>query len=166
MSHQKKLRCYQYVDRPYAAVRELLGQQTREVLQRATTSAANRAQAIGASLRAGAGGFEVSVDVRTHVQSMKDEAGVAGLSPVTRIALGWEALHATGLFPVMNAELSLWPLTSSETQLELDGAYQPPLGLVGSAVDAAIGHRIAEATVHRFLDDLVEQLRRDIPKRP
>jgi hypothetical protein len=65
----------------------------------------------------------------------------------------------------MQAELSFWPLTSTETQLELEGAYEPPLGLVGGAIDAAVGHRLAEAVVHRFLNDVVEQLRRDIPLR-
>jgi hypothetical protein len=62
----------------------------------------------------------------------------------------------------MKAELSLWPLTSSETQLEIEGAYRPPLGVVGAAADAALGHRLAEATVHRFLDDVVEQVRREL----
>ena len=66
----------------------------------------------------------------------------------------------------MKAELSFWPLTATETQLELTGAYEPPLGALGKAVDAAIGHRIAEATVHRFLDDLVEQLRRELQEFP
>jgi hypothetical protein len=32
--------------------------------------------------------------------------------------------------------------------------------------DATIGHRIAEATVHRFVNDLIEELRREIPKDP
>lgn len=64
----------------------------------------------------------------------------------------------------MTAELSLWPLTSTETQLEILGAYRPPLGIVGNALDAAVGHRLAEATVHRFLDDVVEQLRRELPE--
>ena len=67
------------------------------------------------------------------------------------------------VFPVMNAELLFWPLSSSETQLEIEGAYRPPLGIVGNALDAAIGHRVAEATVHRLLEDLVEQLRRELP---
>jgi hypothetical protein len=163
MSQSRKLRCYQYVERPYADVRDLLHGRTREVLQRATGSAVARASGIGASLHAGAVGVDIGVDVRVHIQSIKDEQGVAGMSPVTRIGLAWEAQHATPLFPVMHAELSFWPLMSTETQIELEGSYQPPLGLVGSAVDAAIGHRLAEAVVHRFLGDLVEQLRRELP---
>jgi hypothetical protein len=164
MSEPRKLRCYQYVNRAFPAVRELLRQRPLGVFQHATTSAAARANDLTASLHASVAGLDVGVDVSIHVQAVRDDEGVAGLSPVTRITLAWEATRATALFPVMTAELSLWPLTSSETQLEILGAYRPPLGIVGSAVDAAVGHRLAEATVHRFLDDVVEQLRRELPE--
>jgi hypothetical protein len=35
--------------------------------------------------------------------------------------------------------------------------------MVGQAMDAALGHRIAEASVHSFLEDVVEQMKRDLP---
>ena len=41
-------------------------------------------------------------------------------------------------------------------------APRAPLGPVGKAIDAAIGHRIAEASVHHFLDDIVAQIGRDL----
>lgn len=163
MSEPRKLRCYQYVNRPYEDVRRLLHRRPMDVFQRATTSAVDRANALAASLHAGIAGFDVGVAVSIHVHGIRDEEGVAGMSPVTRITLGWEALRAAALFPVMKAELSLWPLTSTETQLEIEGAYRPPLGAVGNAIDAAIGHRVADATVHRFLDEVVEQIRRELP---
>jgi hypothetical protein len=164
MSEPRKLRCYQYVNRPFPAVRELLRSRPVDVFQHATTSAAARASALTASLHASVAGLDVGVDVRIHVNGVRDDEGVAGLAPVTRITLAWEAARATAFFPVMTAELSLWPLTSTETQLEILGAYRPPLGVVGNALDAAVGHRLAEATVHRFLDDVVEQLRREVPE--
>lgn len=161
---EPQVRIYQYVNRPYGAVRELLRMRPVELFQRATTSAAARANAVAASLHAGIGGVDVGIDVRIHVQSVRDDAGVAGLSPVTHVELAWEAMEAPGLFPVMKAQLSFWPLTAGETQLEIEGAYRPPLGVVGNVMDAAIGHRVAEAAVHRFLDDVVEQLRRELPE--
>jgi len=164
MSKPRTVRCYEYVNRPFDAVRELLRQRAPEVFQRATSSAATRAEAVGASLHAQVGTIDVGVDVRIHVQSITDEKGVAGMSPLTRVTLGWEAARATALFPVMKAELSLWPLTATETQLEIEGGYRPPLGAVGNLADAAIGHRVAEAAVHRFLADVVEQLRRELPE--
>ncbi len=164
MSEPRKLRCYEYVDRPYEKVRELLHHHPLELLQRATNSAAARATSLAANLKVGVAGIEIGVDVRTYVQRVRDEAGIAGLSPVTCVELAWEAARTPGLFPSMQAELSAWPLSSTETQLEITGSYRPPLGTVGTAIDAALGHRIAEASVHRFLEDVIEQLRREIPR--
>ncbi|HZU81608.1 MAG TPA: hypothetical protein VE987_01770 [Polyangiaceae bacterium] len=163
MSEPRTLRCYAYVNRPYEAVRAALHERTLELMQRATNSAAARASSLGANLRVDVAGVEIGVEVRLHVASVREEQGVAGLSPVTRVSIGWEATRAPALFPLMSAELAAWPLSSSETQLEIEGNYRPPLGAVGSAIDAAVGHRIAEASVHRLLEDLVEQLRRDLP---
>ena len=163
MSEPRKLRCYQYINRPYNAVRELVRRRPLEVFQRATTSAAERANAVEVSFRAGIAGIDAGVDVRIHLEGIHDDEGVAGLSPVTRVTLAWEAKRAPAFFPVMRAELSFYPLTSTETQLELEGAYRPPLGAVGNLADAALGHRVAEATVHRFLDQIVEQIRRELP---
>ncbi len=64
-------------------------------------------------------------------------------------------------FPLMSARLSAWPMTSTETQLELEGEYEPALGALGTALDAVLGHRIAEASVDRLLQDVLEQVRRD-----
>jgi hypothetical protein len=40
--------------------------------------------------------------------------------------------------------------------------YQPPLGAVGKAMNAMVGHRIAEASVHRFIDEVADYLRKNI----
>jgi len=79
--------------------------------------------------------------------------------PVTRLFLEWEAATAPRLFPLMKAELSIYPLTSTETQLDFLGLYEPPLGALGRAVNAVVGHRIAEASVHRFINEVAEHLR-------
>lgn len=162
MRQPRKLRCYQYVERPYEAVRNLLRERPLEVLQRATTSAASRADALAAKLRVGVAGVEIGVDVKIHVTAIRDDEGVGGLSPVTHVMLTWEAAKAAALFPLMSAQLSAWPLSASETQIEIEGEYRPPLGAVGEAIDAAVGHRIAEASVHRFLEDFVQQIRQEL----
>jgi len=64
------------------------------------------------------------------------------------------------LFPLMKAEISIYPFTATETQLDFLGVYKPPLGLLGKAVNAIIGHRIAEASVHRFVSDVAAYLRK------
>lgn len=162
MSEHRKLRCYQYVNRPYEQVCALLRHQPLELLKRATSSAAARAGTLAANLHVTIGGFEVGVDVRPHLQRIREEQSVAGLSPVTVLEIGWEASRAPGLFPSMHLELSAWPLSPTETQLEIAGEYRPPFGVIGNAMDAAVGHRIAEATVHAFLEDVVEQMKRDL----
>jgi hypothetical protein len=164
MSEARKICCYGYVNRSYESVRDVLHQRPLELLQQATTSAAERANSLAASLRLGVAGIEIGVGVRIDVRAVREEEGVAGMSPVTRVVLGWEAASGSSLFPIMSAQLSAWPLMASETQLELEGSYSPPLGIVGTAIDAAVGHRIAEASVHRLLDDVIEQLRRDLPQ--
>jgi hypothetical protein len=160
MSKPRTLRVYQYVTRPYDRVRDVLRKDALEILRAATTSAAQRAAALTATLHVTAGLIDVGVDVRTHVLSVRDDQGVAGLPPATRVELSWEAARAAGLFPSMRCVLSCWALSPTETQLELDGEYVPPLGLVGSALDAAVLHRVAEATVHRLLEDVCEEIQR------
>lgn len=59
----------------------------------------------------------------------------------------------------MNGVLSIYKLTATETQLDFLGQYEPPLSLVGDALDAIIGHRIAEASVRRFTEDIARFLR-------
>ncbi len=163
MIEPRTLRCYEYVNRPYEQVRGVLRERGAELFQRATTSAAARADALASTLRVTVAGIELGVDVHIHVRGAREEAGIAGMSPVTRVALSWEAAKATALFPSMDAELSAWPLFATETQLEIEGRYTPPMGVVGTAVDAMVGHRVAEAVVHRFLEEIVEQIRRELP---
>jgi hypothetical protein len=162
MSEPRRLRCYEYVNRPYDDVRRTLHVRALDVFRRATTVAAERADALTAALRLPIGAVEVGVPVHIHVRNIHDEPGQASVSAVTRVAISWEAARAAGLFPAMSAQLSAWPLSAVETQLEIEGEYRPPLGVVGNAIDAAVGHRVAEAAVKRFLDDVVEQLRREL----
>ena len=62
----------------------------------------------------------------------------------------------------MKAELSIYPMTSTETQLDFLGHYEPPLGPLGRAINAVAGHRIAEVSVHRFIDEVAEYLRKTL----
>jgi hypothetical protein len=110
-------------------------------------------------LRVDVAGLKVSADIAIVVQSVIETAGTGTSGPSTVIHLEWEAVNKPHLFPFMRAELTLYPLTATETQLDFAGAYQPPLGVLGSAVNAMVGHRIAEGSVHRFVTDVAEYLR-------
>ena len=72
------------------------------------------------------------------------------------------AKDSPGFFPVMKADLALYPLSSTETQIDLSGQYEPPMGPLGKALDAMVGHRIAEASVHRFVGAVADRLRQQM----
>jgi hypothetical protein len=163
MGGPKAVGCYDYVTRTYEDVCALLRREPLDLLQRATTSAAARAQSLATSLRVELAGLEIGVDVRLCVRHICDHETLAGVLPALRIELTWEAINRPALFPSMLAELLVWPLSERETQIEIHGAYWTPMGPLGTAFDMAVGHRIADASVHRFLSDLVEQLRCELP---
>ena len=84
--------------------------------------------------------------------------------PATRLHLEWEAARLPRLFPLMKADLSIYPITATETQLDFNGLYEPPLGPLGKALNAMVGHRIAEVSVHRFVSDLAGYLRKTLAR--
>ena len=154
-----EIRCYDYVNHPYAKVRDTLKQGALEVFQAATKAAASRAQSVAAELHVDLGGIGVKADIRISVENIEERLADAMSSPATCLQLEWEATTAPSLFPFMKAELSVYPLTITETQLDFCGLYEPPLGPVGRAINAVAGHRIAEASVHRFINEVAEYLR-------
>jgi hypothetical protein len=83
--------------------------------------------------------------VRVQVRELAWTAGSVGL------AIRWEATGPSGLFPVLDADLTMAPAGEHVTILTLAGAYRPPLGPMGAALDRAILHRVASATIRAFL---------------
>src|SRR6516165_4389663 len=159
MSKGPEIRCYDYVNHPYERVRDALRQDVLSVFQSATKVAASRAQSVAAELRVDIGAVGVKADIKISVKNVEDKVGDALSGPATRLLLEWEAATKPQLFPLMRAELSIYPLTATETQLDFYGLYEPPLGTLGKAVDAIVGHRIAEVSVHRFISDVARYLR-------
>jgi hypothetical protein len=74
----------------------------------------------------------------------------------TTIPLSWRATGAPGLFPQMNADLTVARLGPDMTQIGFSGSYEPPGGPVGQAIDGALLHRIAESSVKGFVDRIAE----------
>jgi hypothetical protein len=156
---KREIRSYDYVNRPYGAVRDALVKDPAAVLRAATNAAASRAKAVAAALRVNVGPIDVGAEIAVKVGTISEVTRDAPITPLTRIPIEWSAVQATSLFPVMKAELSVYPLTATETQLDFFGQYEPPLGVLGGALDVVAGHRIAEASVHRLVQDLAEYLR-------
>jgi hypothetical protein len=161
---KREVRAFDYVNHPYEPVRDALRAGAGEIFNRATKLAENRTGDLVASLSVDLAGIQISKDIEIHIGEISEERmGTGELGRVTRIPLEWRAKETPGLFPAMQGTLSVYPLSFTETQLELSGHYDPPMGVLGSALDAVVGHRLAEASVHRFVGEVVELLRRDMP---
>jgi hypothetical protein len=92
-----------------------LRQHALTVFQSATKAAAYRAQSIAAELHVDVGGILVKTDIRISVKSVEENVLDAMSSPATRLLLEWQAATKPHLFPLMKGELSIYPLTATET---------------------------------------------------
>ena len=162
MTKGREIRCFDYVNHPYERVRDVLAANAPEVFRSATHAAASRAHSVASQLRVDIGGIEVGADIEISVGEIEDFPAGATSGPRTRIQLEWEAAKHAHFFPVMRAELAVYPLTATETQLDFAGHYEPPLGMLGSAMDSIVGHRVAEVSVHRFVSEVAAYLRATI----
>ena len=159
MSKGREFRAFDYVNQPYDRVRGALLDDPEEIFRNATRSAASRAHEIASGLHVNIGGIELGAEIAITVQSIEEKKGAHEWERRTRIGLEWEAAKNPRLFPEMHGMLDVYALTERETQLDFGGAYEPPLGPLGGAIDARVGHRIAEASIHRFVTDVAKYLR-------
>jgi hypothetical protein len=164
MSKGREIRCFDYVNHPYEQVRDALVADAPAVFQAATKAAASRAQSVASELRVNIGGIGVAADISISVKKIEEKMSELAAIPITRVQIEWEAANMPSLFPFMKAELDIYSLTSTETQLDFFGVYEAPLGPVGKALNAMVGHSIAEAAVHRFVNDVAGYLREALSK--
>ena len=75
------------------------------------------------------------------------------------LPIEWRPASAQSLFPTLDADIEIAPL-GGRTHLSITARYDPPLGTVGRALDRALLHRVAEATIKDFLDRAAEELAR------
>lgn len=142
----RELHLYQYVNRPFEAVREALVINAVELFER--------------HLQVSIAGLDVCKDVVVKVKRVAPHVDAPGhvANDAIRFELEWQAETNASLFPSMKAKLVAYALGPNETQLDFTGDYAPPGGAIGNAADRLVGHRIAEASVKRFLDDFAGKL--------
>jgi hypothetical protein len=126
MTAPPNVRCYGRVDRSYELVRDALDGLV-------LTSAG------AAPLR---------------VQSLCHQESLAGLPAVTRATIG--SMGANSDVPEITSEVYASRVSSSETQIEVDGHFPLP----GKPETGASRAPAAEAYVRRLLEDIIESLRR------
>lgn len=160
MTKGRHIRCYDYVNHRYERVRDALTGDALSIFQQATNAAAHRASSVAAELHVDIAGLHIGSEIAIHLRGSHEDPE----RPETRLLLEWESSQTPHLFPMMEAELAIYPLTSTETQLDFAGTYVPPLGVLGSAINAMVGHRVADASVHRFITDVATFLRKELSR--
>lgn len=153
----RTFRCFDYVNRPFAIVVEALSEDAIGVLAQATAPD----QGSEASLRVAVGPLTIGADIVLELESV--ESALAP-DPRTTFGITWRASRGASLFPAMRADLIVYPLSATETQLELLCQYEPPLGFVGGALDRVALHRVAEASLESFLQQVARHLRIHLPE--
>jgi hypothetical protein len=157
-----QIRSYDYVNQPFARVRSALMTDPLGTFREATRVASARARSLAAELTTTIAGIDISTEIVCTIGPVLDDPVGPYRTPAMRLPLSWQAAHHPRLFPLMNAELAIYPLTATETQIDFLGHYEPPIGGVGIILDAIVGHRIAEACVHRFIGDVAHHLRTEM----
>ena len=88
----------------------------------------------------------ISKLVQVHFRDVVARDGAALLT------MRWEATgHGGGMFPALDADITLAPDGQYATRLTLVGAYRPPFASLGAELDRRILHRVATATVHALV---------------
>ena len=156
MPTKTKVRWLDRVDRPYQKIQKLLSQNANEVFHLATSTAESQVETETADLHTKIGGREFRKDVMVKVQSCTDIDSDS--DPKMIIDLQWKATESQFLFPTMCAQLHVFPIKDNLTQLDFQGEYEPPMGLLGKAIDKAMGQKIAEDCVRHFVEEVTDYL--------
>jgi hypothetical protein len=103
-------------------------------------------------------GFAVDDTHRLDKQVEVEFASPHHLTSKTVLPMSWKATGPERMFPSLDADLEVAALGANRTQLSISARYRPPMGPVGRALDRALLHRVAEATIKDFLDRVGEAL--------
>jgi hypothetical protein len=102
-------------------------------------------------------GFGLGLHFRKRVEVEIDEPlQVPGR---TVVPLRWTTGAEHSPLPAMEGDLELAPFGPGASHLAMSGRYTPPYGGLGEALDRALLHRVAEATVRDFVQRVAEGIR-------
>ena len=62
--------------------------------------------------------------------------------------------HDGGPYPTFKGTLSVEQVGPTFSRLDLDGRYEPPMGVAGAMIDAVVGHHFATAGARSLLNDI------------
>jgi len=142
------VRSYTEVDRTYDEVRQALLDRADRWLPGVATDAGRRGELLLAEV--GFGGEHARVETPVVIEIRPAMEFPSRLV----LPIEWRPLSARNLLPKLDGDLEIAPLGPRRTHCSLSARYRPPLGIVGEALDRALLHRVAEATVKDFVDRL------------
>jgi hypothetical protein len=141
---------FAYIDVPAEAVRARLVARPSGWLESMATRAITHGEAL--RVRLGPHGTHGALAKRIDVEVGRPVARAGA----TLIPLTWRATGAPALFPVFSGDVEVAPIGDGQTVVSIWGQYDPPLGALGDALDRFGLHRIAEASVRAFLQELAQ----------
>ena len=140
------VRSYVELHLPIAEVEEALLRAPERWIPQLAASAEERGDRLLAEVGFAVSGHQVSKRVEIELGPPVRTTGR------TWLPILWRATGPRGLFPSLEGELEVAALGPGLTQLGLSARYKPPFGLIGESVDRALLHRVAEASVHDFVE--------------
>jgi hypothetical protein len=146
------VRSFLEIDHPYAEVRGALLHDVGSWLPGLADSAGASGEARMADVGFGRAmrlDRTVTVELGTPIQ---DEGR-------TLVPIRWRPESREALFPALEGEIEAAPVGADRTQLSMTARYTPPFGLLGRVADRALLHRVAEATVKDFVDNVAAVVR-------
>lgn len=103
------------------------------------------------------GGSRIARRVVVHTGSVTN----SGEAATCCLPVSWQAAEQPHLYPRLEGTLELTPVARRRTRLTLRARYRPPAGVAGEAVDRAVLHLVAEASVEAFVERIAAILERD-----
>ena len=136
---------------PFDVASDLLHQHLHD-LRTHVDRALDHGERIRATLGLGGDSLTISKTVAIEIGHPSE------LSDRLLVPIRWEATGPSSLFPTMEADLVLRDVPGAGSVLVLRGRYSPPMGTVGDVIDRLLLHRVAQATVHQFVEETAKAL--------
>jgi len=154
------IRYFLEIPRPSIEVEAELLCSPTEILTSPAQAADERGDRLLAEMGFGASPVRISTSVELRVgQPIRFPSR-------TVLPVSWRPTSMQRLIPSLDADIELAELGPERTQLSISARYTPPLGSLGRALDRALLHRVAEATVKDLLDRVAERLSAPPPATP
>ena len=101
------------------------------------------------------GELAVDRDVVTMFEPLADPKGLEH-----GVSIGWSPADGAAL-PTFRGTLRVMAATPKSSVVTLEGDYEPPLGALGKAFDAAVGRKVADATADELLKTICAKIELD-----